>query len=202
MKYLLCVTMIWLIVATPIYAQNPQPQSQSTSLRSRLETALQPLVDFLDDYAALAGCVGSVCTGLQSDTTTLLGSQMFSTEETGQGPGEGVEPPPEYYPDAPDDIREIGYGFEAIADRDVSQMSLLDFVRWMGHGFAFPFRWIKAIWDWLREDVGPLALFLGWLFLAAWWVFIIYTISFVLTFLGKVIDIAQKLVNTAALFKP
>jgi hypothetical protein len=196
MKRLIVVLMLWLIVAAPVYADPPAP-----SVRSRLETTLAPLIDFLDDYAALAGCSIGYCPGLLPQVNALLGAQTFSTEDTGQGPPAAGSPPGDYYPDAPDDIREIGYSFEAIADLDMSQMSLLDFVRWTGRGFALPFRWVKAIWEWLRVDVGPLALFLAWLFLAAWWVLIIYTISFVLKFLDKVINIGEKLVSVASLFK-
>jgi hypothetical protein len=201
MRRFVLILSIWAILAAPAYAQGPQP----LSLRDQLEQFMRPIVDFLNDYAVLAGCVGSICTGLNSDVSGWLGSNTFSTADTGQGPPESMTMatvPEDYYPDAPQAFRDLGYGMESLADRDSSQMSLLDFVRWLGVAFALPFQYIRAIWDFLREDVGPLALFVGWLFFAAWWVLIIYTISFVIKFVTVVIDIGQKLINVAALFKP
>lgn len=193
MKRLAIIIMFWLLVASPVYAADP-------TLLEQIQAYLSPVVDFLDDYAELAGCAGTSCT-LGTEVNTMLGPQIFSTEDTGQGPT-SVSPPGDYYPDSPQMFREIGYVFETLATVDAADMSLLDYVDWLAVGFALPFAYARSMYEFLQADVGPLALFLTWLFAAAFWVFTIYAISFIIQFIKTLLGLGEKVLAVIALFRP
>jgi len=186
----------WLILIDPATAQGPIGASSATggtgtSLYDDVVAALAPVTDVLNDYAALA-----------AEPTTapedIWGAQILSLEATGQGPITG-SPPAEYYPDAPDQIREAGYTLEGLTTADISAMSALDFAHWLGVTVALPFEIVRGLQS-IVSIIGPFGFFFGWLWLAALWVGFVYFLSFLVPFIKSVIAIIAKIVEFIALF--
>lgn len=197
MKRLTIVTwlLIWLSLPSPTLAQGPG------GLIDAVQDALSPVVDFLDDYAALAGCSGGECGGLQDDVDAIWGGQLLSTDETGQGVPDDEAPPAEYYADSPEEIRQMGYTLETLTSRDISAMSALDFANWLGYTLALPFLFVRGLQD-LADLLGPFGVFLSWLLLAALWVGMVYFISFLVSFVSTLLNIGGRILQAVALFKP
>jgi hypothetical protein len=193
MKRLLLPVALFLVLTAPAAAQEPI-QTQELGLYERVVSGLQPVRDFLEDYADLAD--GEITTASED----IWGAQLLSTETTGQGVT-ASSPPGEYYPDAPEQIRQAGYTLEGLTSRDISLMSALDFADWLGVTVALPFQIARGLQD-LVSLIGPLGFFLSWLFMAALWVGIVYFISFLVSFVSSLLSIGSKVVEVIGLFKP
>lgn len=192
----LIILAVWLFLVTPVAAQGPIGASATDGSGSVYDTvvaAVAPIVDFLDDYAALAASPATI-------TEDVWGAQLLSTGDTGEGPGTG-SPPPEYYPDAPEQVREAGYTLEGLTTADISAMSALDFARWLGFTMALPFEFARGVQD-IAAIIGPIGLFLSWLFMAALWVGIIYFISFLISFIKTLLEVGGKVLQAIELFRP
>jgi len=183
----------WLLLVPPVSAQGPVDASGSTSLYDQIVAALGPVQDFLDDYAALAVAPSTA-------TEDIWGAQLLSSAETGEGPGTGA-PPAEYYPDAPQQVREAGYTLEGLTTADISSMSALDFAHWLGVALALPFEFVRGLQD-IGDIIGPFGVFLSWLFFAALWVGIIYFLSFLISFVKNIINLGGKVLQIIEVFKP
>lgn len=187
----------WLVLASPVLAQGPITGASATggsgSVYDTVVAAVAPVVDFLDDYAALAASPATA-------TADIWGAQLLSTGDTGEGPGTG-SPPAEYYPDAPEQVREVGYTLEGLTTADISAMSALDFARWLGFAVALPFEFARGLQD-IAAIIGPIGLFLSWLFMAALWVGIIYFFSFLISFIKTLLEVGGKVLQAIELFRP
>jgi hypothetical protein len=184
---------LFLILVTPAFAQGP-PGGANLDLYDRIVEGLTPVVDFLDDYAALAD--GDVNTAAED----VWGAQLLSSDATGQGVPD-TSPPGDYYADAPDEVREVGYTLESLSSRDTSAMSALDFAEWLGVAIALPFVFVRGLQD-LASTMGPLGFFVSWLLLAAVWVGIVYFIVFLISFIRSLLQMGQTVLEALQLFKP
>jgi hypothetical protein len=178
----------WLALATPSFAEGPSP-----SIYDSVVNTVSPVVDFLDDYAALA-------TTPTTATATIWGSQLLSSTDTGQGPGSAT-PPADYYADSPEQIRAAGYTFEGLTTASIGAMSALDFARWLGSAVALPFQLARGVQA-VVPILGPIGIFLSWLMLATLWVGIMYFLSFLIGFIGNLLNLADKIIGAIGLLKP
>jgi hypothetical protein len=178
----------WLALAAPALAQEP-----GGGIYDQVVGAVAPVVDFLDDYAALA-------TQPITATETIWGAQLLSTADTGESPGSAA-PPAEYYPDAPEAVRQAGYTLDGLSTASIGSMSALDFARWLGVSVALPFQLARGVQD-VTAIIGPMGLFLTWLMLAVLWVGIMYFLSFLMGFIGNLLSLGEKVIAAIGLFKP
>ena len=193
MKRLGLLCLLLLVTAAPAYAQSP-PGGGDLDFYDRVVEGLQPLVNFLDDYADLAG--GDITSAAED----FWGAQLLATEDTGQGVPT-TSPPAEYYADAPDELREVGYTLETLSSRDTSAMSALDFAEWLGVAIALPFVFVRGLND-LASTIGPIGFFLSWLLLAAVWVGIVYFLVFLLSVIRSLLRVGDVVLEGFSLFKP
>jgi hypothetical protein len=177
-----------MLLASPAYAQGPP-----NTLLDSVADLVAPLQDFLDDYAALA--TGDMTTA----AADIWGAQLLSTEDTGQGVP-STSPPAEYYADAPEEARTVGYTLETLSDRDLTAMSALDFANWLGVAIALPFTFIRGLID-ISTIMGPLGFFVSWLLLAALWVGIVYFVVFLISFIRSLLKLGETVMAGIGLLK-
>jgi hypothetical protein len=188
------VTAVGILLMPPVAAaQGPIDASGGTSLYDLIVGAVAPMVDFLDDYAALAAAPSTA-------TEDIWGTQILSSADTGQGPGTGT-PPAEYYPGAPEQIRQAGYTLEGLTTADISLMSAFDFAHYLGVALAMPFDFVRGLRV-IGDIVGPIGLFLTWLFFATLWVGFIHFLSFVTSFIKSILGLGGRILQIIGMFKP
>lgn len=193
MKYSLILAIsCFLISSTPVFAQNPD---DDFDFYDEVVRAMEPLRQQLEDFTTLIN--GDTISGT---TTSIWGVQLFSSSDTGQGVTE-TTPPPGYYVDAPEEIRQSGYTLEGLSSRDLSQMSVFDFVAWLGHTIALPIIFVRGLTN-LVSTLGPIGIFLSWLFLAMLWVAIIHFISFMISLVRFIVELVKGIFAAIELFTP
>ena len=184
--------LVMLVMASPAHAQDPD--DDDLSLYEQIVETLGPIEDDLADFATL------VDSDAISNTTNLWGVQLLSSDDTGQGVTES-SPPGDYYPDAEDEVRQAGYVLEDLSSRNISQMSVFDFVQWLAATIALPFAFIRGLLD-LTSVLGPIGLFISWLLLAVLWVVIVYLLSLLIPFARFVLELIDKIFSAIELFTP
>jgi hypothetical protein len=191
--YLLVVTTMVLMVAAPVYAQDPD--ETDLNFYDQIVETLSPIEDDLADFAALVDS-----DAVSNTITSVWGVQLLSSGDTGQGVTE-ASPPGGYYPDAEEEVRQAGYTLENLSSRDISQMSVFDFVQWLAVTISLPFAFIRGLLD-LTSVLGPVGLFISWLLLAVLWVVIVYFLSLLIPFARFVLELIDKIFSAIELFTP
>jgi len=172
-----------------------QPPQQITT---EIEDALSPLVDFLQEYADIAT---TVLSDTESTTDTLWIKMLYETTE-GITITETIsdDVPVDYYPDAPQTIRQYGYTYEALTSSDMSAMNTLDFVAWLGWAVALPFLYLRSVAE-IGETIGPIGLFISWLLMAVFWVAFVYFMEFLLSMASALLGLIGRVVQFIGLAK-
>ncbi|RLC69520.1 MAG: hypothetical protein DRI81_20355, partial [Chloroflexi bacterium] len=134
----------------------PSPTlAASGGLLDTIKNALAPIVDILDDYAAIA-------TGDNyASVWSMGGADWKSTETTDQALQGQLTAPAEYYAEAPAELRDAGYTLEQIRNKNPDSMAARDFASWLGGFIAVPFLYVRGFKQ-IGGLFGPLGLLIDW----------------------------------------
>lgn len=166
---------------------------------SELAETLAPVQEFLEDYADIANVVVS---DTEETTETLWLEMIYDTTEgitVAETISENV--PVDYYPDAPQTIRQYGYSYEALTSSDMSAMNALDFAAWLGWAVALPFLYLRSVQE-LGETIGPVGLFIAWLILAVFWVAWVQFMEFIISMASALLGLIGRVIQFIGIAKP
>lgn len=189
-KALILAITIFLLLPSPALAQG----KDNNSLLDRIKQILGPIEDTIAEFAALAETdyVGSAedYWGLNWRSTQLTDQQFIQSTA-----------PISYYNGAPAEIKDIGYTIEQLQTANTAQMSPMDYASWLGSMIAIPFQFVRGL-STMGQILGPLGIFLSWLFMAATWVTFVYFIEFMLKTLRSAFGIGSAILNLIGNIKP
>jgi len=180
--------------AWPVYVHAQGGDGEASTTRHRLTELIGDITGTLEEYRQI------VTLDFSSVAEQYLGPQWLSTQKTGYA-YDFQNAPANYYPDAPEQVRDWGYTLESLKDVSTNEMTPLDFASWLGGLVALPFAFVRGLWA-LGDIFGPLGLFIRWLMLAASWVLFIYTIEYIAKFVRSVYEIGMALTRFIVSLKP
>lgn len=113
-----------------------------------------------------------------------------------------VSAPPEYVPDLPRPLADVGWTFETISDPDVTpNFSFSSWASFVGYIISLPFRLVKMLWIFTTQ-LGWLGLFLGWLFIVFALVSIIKLIKWLIHLVLTIIYVVLKIIDLIGQYLP
>lgn len=192
------IVAILILWATPVLAQGP---NSVTDAKQVAATNTAHLTDLIGDVTGTLEKYQTIVNlDLRATGEQYLGTQWLSTSKSGNAYGYHTAPA-DYYPDAPQQVRDWGYTLDNLKNVNINEMTPLDFASWLGGLVSLPFVFVRGLWA-LGDIFGPLGLFIRWLMLAASWVMFVYTVEFIAKFARSIYELGMALTRFIVSLKP
>jgi len=189
-KRLLVALVVLLLVPSVVLAQNPD--NNSTNIRALIGN----MDGVLDEYNVI------VNVDFEETAQNYWGANWRSINKTNLAyTGGSSAPATGYYDDAPAELRDMGYSFEALTTMDTSQLAPLDYASWIGALVSVPFLFVRGLKE-IAPMFGPLGMFISWLLVCATWVTFVYFIEFMAKVVRTVYGLGRGLVELIGVLKP